>query len=133
MSLKVDACEARDKILFGEAVDWKKRGGGGTEHFENLTFENLEKLFTLGVIDPEDTQNDSPTMQEYREVMKKNPCFTAHGYAVSPEREDYRVTIEGLDGENMTEDQLQMFIEGFRYADTFSVNLKKKTAHCWYD
>ena len=35
-------------------------------------------------------------MQQFIDFMKKQPDVTAHGYAVSPKRDDYRVTIEGL-------------------------------------
>jgi len=77
-----------------------------------------------------------PTIGEFWELLKKYPNerVTLHGYIVSPGRDDYRITIEGL--------------ESFSRNNNFSIDLSKKIywrypnfvnknypgyQYCWYD
>jgi hypothetical protein len=64
--------------------------------------------------------------------MKSHPKFTAHGYAVTHERYDYGVSIEGLSysGEYSKED-LADFTHLCRLADDFVV--QDKSLYCWWD
>jgi hypothetical protein len=87
--------ERRDFIL-GIEVDWNVETSGGIKQFDLLEVAMLEKLFNERFIDPSDTQNESPLMQHFYDFMKRNPNVLAYGYAVSPKRDDYRVTIVGL-------------------------------------
>ena len=121
----------RDRILFGEDYDPRKYLGG-IRRFSDLDYNGLNELFRLGVIDPEDRQNDAPETSEFLEFLRSNPGFTVHGYAVSPERDDYRVSLEGvnLDGD-YTFKELRDFVMMFRFADEFSID--KGGLHCWYD
>jgi hypothetical protein len=85
----------RNQIIFGrdEAKDF--------ESFRGMTLDTLKLLFAENFIDPEDSQNCAPEAAMMLEFMEAHPGVTAHGYAVSHKRDDYRVTIEGLeyDGE----------------------------------
>ena len=121
----------RDELL-GIHVDWNTGSIGGTERFKDVPLKALRMLVDLNLADPEDAQNDAPTLREFIKFMEKYPQCMAHGYAVSPNRDDYRVTIEGLScrKECVTEELKDDFIEMFRCADEFSI---KDGLRCWYD
>lgn len=73
----------------------------GLRRFENLTALQIESLLVAGLIDPEETQNDSPTTVEFLDFMnnmkeKYGVTVFAHGYTVEWSRDDTRVTLEGL-------------------------------------
>lgn len=87
--------QRRDQLL-GLTVDWAEGSGGGVAWFESLGLDALEALFAEGFVDPLDRQNAAPTAGEFLEYLRRFPAATVHGYAVSPEREDYRVSVEGL-------------------------------------
>lgn len=118
----------RDEVLFGEYD--KEQYLGGTRRFSGVTLEDLQFLFEHDFIDPFDAQNYSPTAQEYYDFLQKYPAFSVHGYAVSDDRDDYRVTIEGVNhAGKMTEEEMVAFVELFRFADEFDF----QTGYCWYD
>ena len=112
-----------------------KYGDGGIEHFNGLSAKSLKELIKLGFADPEDTQNESPSIAEFLKFMEKYHNVEAHGYAVSPNRSDERVSIEGLETKNRKEELSKEFIldftKKFRQADDFEVD--EKHAFCWYD
>lgn len=119
----------RDKILFGSAdVDYKF---GGIEHFRGIDCDTLEQLLEEDFIDPEECQNCSPSTEEFFEFMKRHPEFTAHGYAVSPKRSDYRITIEGIESDEDCNNQevLEDFIGLCRFADEFCIH----PPYAWWD
>ena len=71
-------------------------------------------------------------MGEFYEFMKSNPKFTAHGYAVSHERRDYRVAIEGVScNKTYTKKELADFVRLCRDADEFVMEDKK--LYSWWD
>lgn len=95
----------RDRIIFGKEIDWQpasyKKGKAapppaGIKYFILLDVFRLEKLVELKLIDLNQAQNLSPTVARFFKFMKKYPMTAAHGYAVSPNRDDYRVSIEGI-------------------------------------
>lgn len=70
---------------------------GGVRSYEGLTVEALEDLIEEGFVDLDDCQNNSPTVREFLEFARERPMSVFfHGYAVHKNRDDYRVTIEGL-------------------------------------
>lgn len=87
--------QVRDAIL-GITVKWGEDDSGGIFHVERLDAMTLESLLRGKFIDPSDQQNESPTVAEFAEFMRAHPGTTAFGYAVSPHRADYRVSIEGI-------------------------------------
>jgi hypothetical protein len=120
----------RNKILFGKKNDddWM----GGTKHFENMSVNTLAKLLENNFIDPDDTQNSSPTVEEFFEFMKQYPKMKAHGYAVSHERPDYRISIEGLSLEGKyTKKMLLDFVHFARQSDEFTAD--ENGLYCWWD
>ena len=123
--------EKRDEIIFGE-YDEDAYGMGGTRDFDYMSLETLARLLALKFIDPEDKQNDCPTVKEIFEFMAKYPEYTAHGYAVAPKRNDYRVSLHGVEKDTCIEDadELEDFMELFKHADDFEVS---NTVYCWFD
>jgi hypothetical protein len=118
----------RDKILFGttDVNYW-----GGSKQFTELSLEDLEKLVDLEFIDVEECTSYSPTVEEILEFMSEYPNFKAHGYAIAYERDDYRVTLEGVShyGTYLTRDEELAFIYMFRTADDFEL----ESGYAWFD
>ena len=101
-------------------------------HFKGLALANLEKLLAEKFADPEEQQNDCPPISEIFEFMQRNPDFTAHGYAVSIKRQDYRVSVEGVELDRPpTRDEIVDFVKTFRFADDLDV--EDNRLHCWFD
>lgn len=100
--------------------------------FEWLALEDLETLFEGKFIDPEDRQNEAPTAGEFLEFMRKHPHVFAHGYAASPERSDYRITIEGLMAHKayLTPQAFEEFIIFCRHADELELGDHLRS---WWD
>lgn len=121
----------RDAIL-GIEVDWNSNRTGGIARFSNLESGMLLKLFEEGFIDPNDKQNAAPTVRAFLEFMKQNPKVLAHGYAVSPKRDDYRVTIEGLTvpASDVTPQLEKRFIEFCKGTDELTL---KGGLRSWWD
>lgn len=105
---------------------------GGIFHFGNLTLEQLDKLLEEKFIDPKEAQNNSPTVDDFRFYMKRFSGATAHGYIISPERDDYRVSIEGIECEGDFDVETQIdFYKTFRFADELICN--DNYMYCWFD
>ena len=122
--------DQRDMILFGEPYNEEKYFGG-VRHFDGMTADEYSRLFAIGAIDPEDSQNCAPAAWEIYEFIKEHPSFTAHGYVVSPERDDHRISLEGVDGTYESIEEMQDFITLFRFADEFSIS--NGEAYAWFD
>lgn len=120
----------RDEIIFGKYNP--ERYGGGIRSFSNMSLDTVKKLLELKFMDPEEQQNDSPTIEEiveYAENMGGGYVFG--GYAVSVNRDDYRVDITTIskDGPIDRSEELS-FIDKFRFADEFDV---EDGLYAWYD
>jgi hypothetical protein len=116
--------ETRDKILAPY-----REGRANFYRFENVPLKVLKELRDKNFLDVDDAQNYAPTIGELIEFMENSSStFTAHGYAVDYDREDYRISIEGLeshDGVDFKE------VEEFRQADEFT--LESGYFRCWWD
>lgn len=115
----------RDQILAPYFTD--KTYLGGVRSFAKLSSKIAQELLTHKFADPEDRQNDSPTFIEFVEFMCGHPEFKAHGYAVSKERPDYRITIEGLEAKNPSAQASTKFKSFCKNADDLS------NKYSWYD
>lgn len=105
---------------------------GGCCNFKGLTLDKLNLLLDEGFVDPEEQQNCAPNTMEFKGFLEAYPQATLHGYIVSPERDDYRVTIEGLEYEGeVSKEMLFDFTEMFRFADDFNVG--DDFLNCWFD
>ena len=130
----------REHMIFGENYKPENYGshGSNTKHFEGMSICTAEALIAQGFIDPEETQNDSPTVREFIDFAKNHldADFTFHGYAVGPEREDCRVSFEGIESNNdeiskeTLLDFVKMFLVEYPADDT---NVDDDRLYCWYD
>ena len=122
----------RDEIVFGEAQDWTQ-SMGGIKCYQDLTLSELENLIKEGFADPEETQNDSPSIQEFLDFMREYPFVRAHGYVVSNERDDVRVSVEGIEADrsDVTPEFFRAFVQLCRYADEFDDS--DAGVYAWWD
>jgi len=68
----------------------------------------------------------------FLDFMMEHPKFKAFGYAVSNNRDDYRITIEGLEAKDkLSAEDISDFAKVFSDADEFE--LTRRSARCWYD
>lgn len=105
---------------------------GGMQRFAKLDVFTLESLVNEGFADPTDAQNSAPTLGDILNFMKQHPGFTCHGYAVDAKREDYRISIEGVDYQgNPTIEQIVAFVKLFRFADELVI--EEDELYCWFD
>ncbi|WP_337100029.1 hypothetical protein [Paenibacillus sp. YIM B09110] len=86
--------EARDEML-GIDMNWND-SKFDIVYFKNLDVQMLEQLYINNFLNPEDRQNNSPSVAEIFEFMMLHPQVTASGYIVSPNRDDHRVSIDSL-------------------------------------
>lgn len=133
-AIYIDADE-REQIVFQRSYDPKHYEYGGTCRFSNLPLEKIEALIEKGFLSPRDCQNSSPTAEEFIVFAKRhNPSnWSFHGYVVSPERSDCRVTIEGIESNGpLTKDDLIDFLLLVSSADDLVAD-RDKPVYCWYD
>ena len=131
--MRVGVADQRDEIIFGEVFN-RKKYGGGLRRFDDLTLEQIDKLEELGVLDMEEAQNYSPNTGEIIDFLRehKTDGWYVHGYCISPERSDFRITFEGVGKKTPpSKDELIDFTNMFRGADEFNVD--KEGMYCWYD
>lgn len=103
-----------------------------TKRVRFISLEQLLELKKEGLIDLDEYQNNSPTVAEFIDFLTDYPKFNAHGYIVTPEREDSRVSLEGLEvEEELTTDEILAFSNKFHLADEFEV--QRNYARCWWD
>ena len=142
--LTAEEAAKRDEIIFGKPFseqDNEEYYWGGTRAYSGLTPEQMRKLIELGFADPEEEQNDCPSIEECLEFCERHPGFTMHGYVVSHERHDCRVSVEGVEAAADTvpdegeeyEKLLHDYVDTFRHADDFTIGGKGKGWHCWFD
>lgn len=136
-----DKWNTREHLIFDEDYNQNRYGGDGTpltRHFEGLSLNTAEVLIKQGFLDPEETQNESPKVAEFIEFAKEHPDgnFTFHGYVVGPEREDCRVSFEGIesDSDNISVETVIDFTKMF--CSTYSADnivIDPNQLYCWYD
>jgi len=139
-----DTCYAkwntREHLIFGEDYKPENYGPHGSivRRFEGMGIVAAEALIANGFLDPEKTQNESPTVREFIDFAKDHldADFRFHGYVVGPERKDCRVSIEGIestyDGFNKETllDFVKMFLVEYPAND---MNVEYDRLYCWYD
>ena len=120
--------KTRDEIIFGSYnpdAYW-----GGVRDFEGMEVSTLKKLVDMRYADPEEAQNDSPTIEEFIRWMETYDGYVVNGYVVTDKRSDYRVSIESIEKIGIIEnkDELVDFVNAFRYADEFDTE-----GYAWWD
>lgn len=130
---RLDTADLRDQVVFGENYTPKKYVGG-IRRFDELTLREIEELDDLGIVDLNDSQNDSPTAGEIIDFLKsrKTDGWYVHGYCVGPDRSDFRISFEGVGKRSAPSKQdIIDFAMMFRWADEFSID--EDGLRCWYD
>ena len=64
--------------------------------FTDVDLKTLQTLIDNQHLDPEETQNNSPTAQEFIDLIRRHPILRAHRYIISDSREDKQAAIEGI-------------------------------------
>ena len=122
--------KSRDEIIFSDGYVKDKYYPGGIRKYTGLNVDKLRMLIDQNFADEDERQNECPSIGEIYKFMQKHPSFTAHGYTVDIARDDYRVSIEGVDkGGEMTVEEFHDFVILFRCADEFDI----ERGFCWYD
>lgn len=122
----------RDELIFGRYEP--DRYFGGVRRFAEISPDVALTLIDLGFLNRTECQNDSPTAGEMVDFVQEHGAegWYLHGYAVSPDRADCRVTLEGIGFEgDINHNDLVDFVEMFRCADEFVIG--DNTLYCWYD
>ena len=121
----------RDLVLFNEPFD-KQKYLGGVRRFDSVTYADCQELYRLNVLGPDEQQNCAPPVKDIVEFLRLHPNFRAHGYAVSPEREDYRVSFEGVKcGPGYSMQDVWDFFDLFQYPDELII--EPDGIYCWFD
>lgn len=124
----------RELLVFDVPYNKKAYELGGIRRFEDMAVGTAKELLRKGYVDPCDAQNLSPTAQEMIDFCDDgSDKWYLHGYVVSPEREDCRITFEGVGSHGiLTAQEALDFMSYFRYADNISADIGG-SAYCWYD
>ncbi len=124
----------RDEIIFGEYDEKKYLGGIRNFHCPR---ETIIGLLNEGFIDPDECQNYSPFVKDFLEYTKDLNNVEFECYAVSPKRDDYRVSIEGVTVvmHDTDFDNVSRLVETFHGADEFSFEHVQNDyyLHAWWD
>lgn len=130
MTEKMTINDVRRQEILGTTGDYKS---GGCESFGNLTLDDLNLLLTEGFICMDGSHNSCPAINDLKEFLEKYPEFVLSGYAVSPERDDCRVSIDQIQGQAESKDAFRAFIRMFRFADEFEFDMDDMTCYAWFD
>ena len=127
----------RDLILKGYFSD--KEYMGGVRHFKTLPLTLLKLLISEGFVDTTDKQNNAPTIGDIvtlaEQMEQKGYYFFFGGYAVSLDRDDYRVSIDTVkvtfyfDESNHLNNKI---IERF-FKDADEKDVDERSMRFWYD
>ena len=119
----------RDELL---SIPADAKPLGEMVRFRGLTHDRLELLLSEGFIEENATQNNSPTVKGFLLFMKNYPEATAHGYAISLRRSDYRVSLEGLHYVGYVSKAMALdFVKLCRSASTFKC--EDRYLYSWWD
>lgn len=106
-----------------------------TYRYNSLTNTQLNELVDKApaFVDMEMRQNGGPTLEAIISFANKNPDFIYEGYLVTPPREDYRITIDGIKAVNNDENTLKLmrFISDWDSPDEFGEY--KGYIRAWWD
>jgi len=108
-------------------------------HFE-IPLGTLDRLLDLKFADPQERQNEAPPIRSFQRLahhLMKNhqdniKWITFGGYAISPEREDYRISIDTITIEGYFDEYLLLTLIKFGLkAD--ELRLTKDDFRAWWD
>ncbi len=127
--------QTRDAIIFGTRLQWSEVFGGANNFYE-LTVDQLQQLINQGFASPIEKQNNSPMIAEFltfaRIQASRGFEFTFEGYAISPFREDYRVSIDGIVFNGTCSNQLIAEFQDF-VGSPDELDIKPNYLRAWWD
>ncbi len=96
--------EFRDRILFGNPIDWQHRKlpPGCSERFDTLNIDGLEALLKAEFMLPQSTMNGSPRVQDFADFLRamraQSIDFYLEGFTFDPSHKngEGRVYLEGI-------------------------------------
>ncbi|TXK85127.1 hypothetical protein [Paenibacillus sp. N3.4] len=124
--------ENRDKLL-GISGEWIfKRGSGSIRRFDFIDVSILKQLIENKFIDPIESHNSSPSIEQIYGFMARFPHVMAKGYVTSPLRIDYRVSLDALfvPKKHITQQLKQDFIAFCVKADELETD---EYLYAWWD
>ena len=105
---------------------------GGLEKFEDLKADQLEVLVKENFIDPNYKYRSAPTIQTFLDFMKTHEDVWAHGFAITTDREDARVVIEGLMYYGKSTDELKKDFKQF-CSGAADLRIEKDELYSWFE
>lgn len=105
---------------------------GGVRRFKDLSLAELQQLVFHGFIELDECQNNSPKTATFLDFMKKFGQVRAHGYAVSADRPDARVTLEGISCYGDITNELMLEFEAL-CSDADELTVCDKFLYAWWD
>ena len=123
--------EHRDKIIFGKYEP--EVYVGGIRRFDDLKVSQLLDLLCNNFICWNEGHNNAPDVRGLLGYLVEYLGYKLSGYAVSARRDDYRVSIDGIekDGGTITKKEQEAFEEMFGGADDFEVSSHR--LYAWFD
>lgn len=121
---------------------------GGIRHFDKLSLEQLQQLVNEDFIDTESCYNGCPTVGEFLKFVKgikqyvaENPDYTSDdfdiyfiGYAVDISRDDYRVTIEGVEYSSRYKVDREIMVKFMNFAKSADeLDVTDTNGRAWWD
>ena len=88
----------RDQLIQQNSQHYDPTYIGGIRRFRELNPRVIDELINLNVLDPNDAQNDAPPIREFYNyaMTHLDTKITFNGYTVTPNRDDYRVSIDRI-------------------------------------
>lgn len=127
--------QTRDSIIFSSSLNWSELFGG-VKIFYELSVEQLQQLVNQGFASPIEKHNNSPAIVEFitfaRIQQSKGFIFTFEEYVVSPFREDYRVSIDGIVFNGICTNQVLADFEAF-VGSPDELDIKSNYLRAWWD
>lgn len=126
--------ERREQLIYGRGFDPANYSSDGIAYFQGISMDMLRQLIAEGFLNPFERQNDSPTVKEMMDFCagEDEDNWIFHGYTVSPERIDYRVSIEGFEARTEPLAFRKKEFAQFNHKAS-KLFLEEDECYCWYD
>lgn len=124
--------ERREQLIYGRGFDPANYSSDGIAYFQGISMDMLRQLMAEGFLNPFERQNDSPTVKEMMDFCAGEDNWIFHGYTVSPERIDYRVSIEGFEARTEPLPFRKKEFAQFNHKAS-KLFLEEGECCCWYD
>lgn len=108
----------------------------GIVRFDDIDGATLGRLMAERFVDPDNTQNDSPSVADFSAILTEFPELRVGGYAVPASRDDYRISVDSVHGklDGVPADRRAEIAELFEKLGETATNTdpEGKTFRCWW-